>query len=107
MRKTQIKYKYLQVADAIAARIESGYYSCKLRGERDLAEEFGVSYATVRRAMRTLRERGLIVSIYGSGTFIKGMIHDGDQHRGDDIDGSVTGDISALNVRLPRRNRPP
>ena len=51
-------------------RIESGYYSIKLRSERDLAEEFGVSYITVRHSMAILRERGLVISIHGRGTFV-------------------------------------
>lgn len=38
--------------------------------ERDLADEWGVAYQTVRRAMRELRERGLIVSVVGKGTFV-------------------------------------
>ena len=36
---------------------------------RDLADEWGVAYQTVRRAMRELRERGLVVSRVGKGTF--------------------------------------
>ena len=45
-------------------------YTIKLPGERDLAEEFGVSYITARHAIAILRERGLIVSIHGRGTFV-------------------------------------
>jgi DNA-binding GntR family transcriptional regulator len=61
---------YLLVADAIAARITAGQYTRKLPSERDLAEEFGVSYVTVRRGMAILRERGLIRSVHGKGTFV-------------------------------------
>ena len=46
-----------------------GQYPWKLPSERHLAEEFGVSYITMRHAMAILRERGLIVSIHGRGTF--------------------------------------
>ncbi len=60
---------YQQVADALAARIEAGRYPGQLPAERDLAQEFGVSYVTVRRAMTVLRERGLIQTIRGRGTF--------------------------------------
>jgi DNA-binding GntR family transcriptional regulator len=42
----------------------------KLPAERSLAEEYGVSCITVRHAMAFLRERGLIVSIHGRGTFV-------------------------------------
>lgn len=65
-----IWHAYRQMADAIAARITAGRYPVKLPSERDLAEEFGVSYPTVRHAMTILRERGLIVSIHGRGTFV-------------------------------------
>lgn len=61
---------YLWAADAIAARIATGYYDTQLPPERDLAAEFGISYVTVRRAMEVLRSRGLIISVHGRGTFL-------------------------------------
>jgi DNA-binding transcriptional MocR family regulator len=64
---------YLRVADDIAARIASGELvpGARLRGERDLATYYEVSYGTVRRAMEVLRERGLIETIHGRGTFVR------------------------------------
>jgi GntR family transcriptional regulator len=67
--RASIRHANQQVADAIAARITVGRCPVKLPSERDTAEEFGVSYVTVRHAMAILRERGLIVSIHGRGTF--------------------------------------
>lgn len=66
------KLVYVQVADWITGRIERGELAPghKLPAERDLAAEIGVGYMTVRRAMRLLRERGLIVTVIGRGTFI-------------------------------------
>ncbi len=63
---------YQQAADWIAARVAAGELQpgSRLRAERDLADEWGIAYQTVRRAMRELRERGLIVSVLGKGTFI-------------------------------------
>lgn len=63
---------YSQVADYVAAQIETGELQRgqKLPAERDLADEWQVAYQTVRRAMRELRERGLIVSVVGKGTFV-------------------------------------
>lgn len=61
---------YLQVADALAARISAGRYDRKLPGERALATEFGVAYQTQRHAMAVLRERGLIITRQGRGTFL-------------------------------------
>ncbi len=68
--RNSITHAYVQVADKIAARIAAGTYTAKLPAERGLAEEFGVSYITLRHAMAILRERGLIVSIHGRGTFV-------------------------------------
>jgi DNA-binding GntR family transcriptional regulator len=35
-----------------------------------MGEYYGVAYQTIRRAMRELRERGLVESVLGKGTFI-------------------------------------
>ena len=43
----------------------------RLPAERDLATEYGVSYDTIRRATALLRERGLIITIVGRGTYVK------------------------------------
>jgi DNA-binding GntR family transcriptional regulator len=63
---------YLRVADDIAGRIAAGELKpgARLRAERDLAEYYEVSYGTIRRAMEVLRERGLITTIHGRGTFV-------------------------------------
>ncbi|MFE0642253.1 GntR family transcriptional regulator [Streptomyces sp. NPDC058877] len=37
---------------------------------RDLAEEHGVACPTVRRAAQVLRERGLVLTVHGRGTFV-------------------------------------
>jgi DNA-binding GntR family transcriptional regulator len=65
--------EYRRIADALASRIESGEYAAgsRLPPEQALAEDFGVAYGTVRRAMDVLRERGLIMTIWGKGTFVR------------------------------------
>ena len=63
-------HSYLQVANDIARRIDVGEITLKLPSERALAEEYQVAYTTVRHAMQILRERGLIVTIHGRGTFV-------------------------------------
>jgi DNA-binding GntR family transcriptional regulator len=63
-------FTYIQVANDIAAKIEMGEFSHKLPAERALAEEYGVAYQTVRHAMKVLRERGLIITRQGRGTFV-------------------------------------
>jgi GntR family transcriptional regulator len=64
---------YMRVAEDITARIESGELrpGARLRSERDLATHYGVAFHTIRNAMRVLRERGLIVSVHGRGTFVR------------------------------------
>jgi GntR family transcriptional regulator len=66
------KLVYVQVADHIAARIEAGELApgARLPAERDLATEYGVAYDTVRRATAMLRDRGLIITIVGRGTYV-------------------------------------
>lgn len=63
-------FAYIQVANDIAAKIEVGEITHKLPAERALAEEYGVAYQTVRHAMKVLRERGLIITRQGRGTFV-------------------------------------
>jgi DNA-binding GntR family transcriptional regulator len=63
-------YSYLQVADSIAERIAQGEFTVRLPAERVLADEYEVAYQTVRRSMKVLRERGLIITRQGRGTFV-------------------------------------
>jgi GntR family transcriptional regulator len=64
---------YEQVADWVAAEIEAGRLvpGAKFPDSRDLAYDWGVAYQTVRRAMRELKERGLVESRVGKGTYVK------------------------------------
>jgi GntR family transcriptional regulator len=78
---------YIQVADVIAGRIETGEFTHKLPAERALAEEFGVAYQTVRHSMKVLRERGLIITRQGRGTFVAPAARrDRGEHGGRDED---------------------
>jgi DNA-binding GntR family transcriptional regulator len=67
-----IEHAYVQVADDVERRITAGEIKRKLPAERDLAEEYEVSYVTVRHAMQVLRERGVIITVHGRGTFVTG-----------------------------------
>jgi DNA-binding GntR family transcriptional regulator len=60
------------VADDITARIAAGELApgARLPAERDLAVEYGVAYDTIRRATALLRDRGLIITIVGRGTYV-------------------------------------
>lgn len=63
---------YEQIADWVQGEIESGDLAPgqKFADSRDLAEEWGVGYLTVRRAFRELAERGLVTARVGKGTFV-------------------------------------
>jgi GntR family transcriptional regulator len=63
---------YVRVADWIESRIKSGELKSggRLPAERELARDCGVAYDTVRRAAVLLRERGLIVTVHGRGTYV-------------------------------------
>jgi DNA-binding transcriptional MocR family regulator len=65
--------KYERVADAIEADIRSGELppGMRLQPERVLMAEFGVSYGTVRHAVKVLRERGLVRTRHGEGNYVK------------------------------------
>lgn len=60
---------YTVVLDWLEERLRSGEISVgdKLPGERQLAEEFGISRASVREAIRILDAMGLVRSSTGSG----------------------------------------
>jgi DNA-binding GntR family transcriptional regulator len=65
-------YLWAAVAGHIAARIEAGDLQpgARLPGERDLAVEYGMALMTARRAIRDLRERGLVRTLPSKGTFV-------------------------------------
>ena len=65
-------YIYERMADHIAARISEGELlpNRPLPAERRLADEYGVSLGTARRATELLRERGLVITLRSKGTFV-------------------------------------
>lgn len=67
------QYEYVRLADRIEADIRSGRLpvGAALPGERAMTEVYQVSIGTVRRAVRELRERGLVVTLPNKGTFVK------------------------------------
>ena len=68
----EIGYEWERVARDIEARIDSGELPAgsMLRGERALAEEYGVAVSTIRRATRDLRDRGIVVTLPHKGTYV-------------------------------------
>jgi DNA-binding GntR family transcriptional regulator len=67
------QFVWQQIADDIAADIRSGVLpaNSRLPSEQALAAEvYGVARATVRRAIASLVEEGLLVVVHGRGTFV-------------------------------------
>lgn len=63
---------YMAVADDIARRISSGELGPgdRLPGELHMTERYGIARMTASRAVRELRERGLVQTVRGKGTFV-------------------------------------
>ncbi len=70
-RESGIPY-YIQVRDAILARVRAGVWKSgdQLPSEPKLCEYFGVSRTVIRHALDTLAVQGVIRREKGSGTFI-------------------------------------
>ena len=64
---------YQQLADSLRDKIYEGKYAFgdKLPSERSLAEKFGISHLTVRKALAILEEEGMILRVQGKGTFVR------------------------------------
>jgi DNA-binding GntR family transcriptional regulator len=63
---------YIQLADALAERIKSGSLRklMPIPSETSLQQEYGVSRGTARHAVALLRERGLVFTVQGRGTYV-------------------------------------
>lgn len=67
------KAKYEEIVDWITERVENGELSegDKIYSETKLVSVFRVSRQTVRHAISVLADKGLVVSVRGSGTYVK------------------------------------
>ncbi|WP_207782572.1 winged helix-turn-helix domain-containing protein [Phytoactinopolyspora limicola] len=63
---------YRQLASILRTRITSGEYGpgTQLPSEKHLTDESGLARETVRRAIKLLRDEGLVVTLPGRGTFV-------------------------------------
>lgn len=63
---------YMTVLDALTADIKAGKYKPgdKIPSDAELVQRFGVARMTARRAVGVLRERGLVRTEWGRGTFV-------------------------------------
>jgi GntR family transcriptional regulator len=63
----------VQVADDVRIKIEAGEWPAghKLPSFDDLAKIYGCSLAVVRKAVDLLKQQGLIITMQGTGTFVR------------------------------------
>ncbi|MCT9931960.1 winged helix-turn-helix domain-containing protein [Planotetraspora sp. A-T 1434] len=65
------RYVWVQVAERLRSRIVDGTYRPKyLLSEVQLMQEFGVARGTLRKAMKKLREEGLLYTVPNLGSFV-------------------------------------
>ena len=69
---------YVQVADAIEARIKAGDLlpNRPIPSENQLVQEYGIARGTGRKAIQLLRERRLVVTVVGRGTYVASSTDD-------------------------------
>ena len=70
MGKEAAELRYLELKNELCKKIYEGVYQSgeRIPSERQLAEEYGMSRITVRRALELLEEDDLIVREVGNGT---------------------------------------
>ncbi len=70
--ETARKPRYRQIIDVLHRQIVNGQYSDdqKLPSENQLMSMFGVSRVTIRNALRSLCDEGLLESMHGKGYFV-------------------------------------
>lgn len=63
---------HVQLADALREKIYNREWpvSSKIPSEHELMKQFGISRGTVRRALKSLVDEGLLVQEHGRGTFV-------------------------------------
>lgn len=64
-------HPYVQLAGLLRNRIKAGKIGPRVPSIMELADETGLSAATVKRSLKLLRDEDVIVSVPGRGTFVK------------------------------------
>lgn len=71
--------RYQEIARDLADKINNKYYTDKLPSESELMEEYSTSRNTVRNALDTLYNQGIIKRVQGSGCFVSKPLHGHDE----------------------------
>lgn len=68
-------YVYVQIAEHICEEIRSGVLAVddRLASEPELSQRYAVGINTLRRAIRHLREQGIVETVPAKGTFVIAM----------------------------------
>ncbi|MET8403474.1 winged helix-turn-helix domain-containing protein [Streptomyces sp900116325] len=68
----EIQYEWQRIAADLERRITTGEIppGGRLENERELADHYKVSAGTVRRAVGSLREQGLVATLPAKGTYV-------------------------------------
>ncbi|WP_085521949.1 GntR family transcriptional regulator [Tuberibacillus sp. Marseille-P3662] len=61
---------HAQLSQIIEKRVQEGYYTEQIPSERELMDEYNVSRSTVREAVSTLVQEGILEKRHGRGTFV-------------------------------------
>jgi len=64
-------FPYVQIATQLREAIAQGKYTDVIPSLWDIANDAGVSYNTARRAVKILKDEGLVEAVPGRGTFIR------------------------------------
>lgn len=67
------EHPYVQLAGILRERITAGEIGPRVPSITELASETGLSAATVKRALKILRDEGLVIAVRGRGTFIASL----------------------------------
>lgn len=72
LKQDAIMPLYVQLMEELETSIRNGVYKPgdKIMTEAEMAKEYGVSLITVRKAVGSLMEKGLVVRKQGKGTFV-------------------------------------
>ena len=100
--RTSFEPAYLHIANTIAEKIGAGVYrpGDQLPTEPQLRAMFGVSPATIRRAVNILLDRGLVNTTQGKGTFVRAQDLGEAVFRLQEITDMWTEDEASVDVRL-------
>ena len=64
---------YRQLAAILREQVETGALVGRLPGEKHLMQEYGLALGTVRKAVKLLRDEGLIETVPGWGSYTRGQ----------------------------------